>query len=925
MNLQPIQKRLRLALTALFLVVAGVPAQAKIVAIVFDTSGSMEGRYQLPSFGARLLAGTIDGRAGFDQLLIMNFNEYWQQMDRFRDAGLDPPRAATIGRVTQALPNAIQRHDITSAVQHQSVVGQLNGKFRYDRDTGTPYGPIEVMLDRIVQEVESGDQDEVILIVVSDGEYTPDDDFRGGRLVNQLRQNYEAYRDRISAAGATLQAEFLFIDQTGGSNLVNVVREQGVRDTLLEAFNGSQRNAQGQLPGSHYVASGPDLWSALQDIIASVAGTDRKAQSAFISANGSEITLTSPLSISRIVMVSTAEQGQKVPTRTSDNFSVNPSDRRRIETEARGSDPAFPLTRPRKGIVEHLYFQNALPADTYALQFDAPVTDDVFLLFETRSIIDLQIFDDDGNEVLPGQDGVRTLFKDSTYRFNSRILDGDGTPQVVDLDNLPPSLTMTLTLSAPTGPDAQSMTVDRAADQGSFEWTPGTLGELIAFSRASAGILSPQSPRLELRVLDPVTTLEVTPIRPTNDCNDCDEGQISSPVENTDDDVPVGEFDVTADGDRDGAIQFDDPGEGFEIRDQDGNVITPGQDVPFGQDETRTFTLWRKGPVDPGVLAQGSVDIDIAVTPSGGWLGNPISNPGEVLLTPPDMSLKLVDVTQGLTPSQTDGLRVPGGELQLGQFAAQFSLIDIVVQPDPETIEDIAQATSNRWIDNLVSFDLSLPDPRQTGFNALDVRPRTNFLCLCWLWGNNELLGTERRSVSVNYQVVTNGVVLQQADAVVPMEFPISRARGSWSCFWNLVALFLAYVTIRWLIAMITTYRFPKKSRVEIVEPNERVRYVPLGKGNKVWLKGWLAWARGNPDEVRIVEGLRLRATSNGAILDIAKNTPNWELDSAGAPFSELKELHPKKTEYKVNWDDRFESLNPPGRTLYLRKGRGSI
>ena len=43
-------------------------AEAKLVAVVFDTSGSMEQRYQLPGFGMKLLAATIDGRVGFDRL-----------------------------------------------------------------------------------------------------------------------------------------------------------------------------------------------------------------------------------------------------------------------------------------------------------------------------------------------------------------------------------------------------------------------------------------------------------------------------------------------------------------------------------------------------------------------------------------------------------------------------------------------------------------------------------------------------------------------------------------------------------------------------------------------------------------------------------------------------------------------------------------
>ena len=43
-------------------------ASARVIGILFDDSGSMAPRIQLPTFGAQLLISTLDGRAGKDRL-----------------------------------------------------------------------------------------------------------------------------------------------------------------------------------------------------------------------------------------------------------------------------------------------------------------------------------------------------------------------------------------------------------------------------------------------------------------------------------------------------------------------------------------------------------------------------------------------------------------------------------------------------------------------------------------------------------------------------------------------------------------------------------------------------------------------------------------------------------------------------------------
>lgn len=912
----------KVLLALIWVSISALSADARIVAILFDTSGSMNERYNLPSFGARLLAGTIDGRAGFDRLLVMNFNHYAQTY------GGEFPIPPIL--LQYAGPDAGQLQDITitNGVQHQDVVEALRGTFA-SADVGTPYGPLEVMLDRIVREVAaSQDDEEVVFVVVSDGSYHDGTtDFDGGRQVDYMRGQFEAFRSRIDQAGGSLRAEYLLIDASGG--LESKVRDQGVRDTLLEVFNGPQRDAQGRLTGARTVSSPDRLWEALKDIIAKVAGTDRETQRPFVRYSGQQIEVESPLSISRIVIVSTANADATLPTRQDDTLGVEPTDSRRITMRMDGPDRDFTGAPERQGLVEHLWFQDAVQAGTYTLEFDAPVDEDVFLLFETSSLINLKIIDANGNVVMPDAQGVHTLYKDRDYRFESQILDGidaaSGQGLVVDLDTLPQSLSMLLSLGGPVGPGTSSMTVNRAADVGTFDWTPDTIGDVAAFARATAGILSPSSERLRLSVVDATTDLTITPLRSEAPCPGCGSDQVTSPIEaESSEDVLVGEFDIEADGAFDGAITFgpSEIPEGFELRDKDGNVIDPNAIIEFGAQDTQTFELWRKGGVTTEQLARGAADVEISVAPAGEWTGAPVQRNGTVLLNPPGLSLDLVAVSEPITPGEVDGLKVPGGEMLLGQFSAQFALNDIVIPPDRDRLSDATDITSNRFTDRLVRFELDSPDPRSVGFNALEIRPESRYWCLCWIFLENAALGTNLRQIDVAYRVQVEDVVIQQASAVVPMEFPVSRWLGGTSCLWNLLMAFLFYVFLRGVWALFTTYRFPKGARIEIVELDERVSYKPLDRGNTVWLKAWLAWAIGNPDERRVIEGLRLTATRNGALLDISRGTPNWILDRLGSTFAELKELQPKKSEYKIQWDDRFESITPPGRNLFLRRGR---
>lgn len=880
-------------------------AQSKVVAILFDTSTSMRGGHNLPAFGAKLLAATVDGRAGQDRVVLMNFNEYFKNYDR-----LGVPNASNIDEVRRRLGSAIKEYQITNADEHKRVI-QLIEEAAVPRDGGTPYGPIEVMLDWLADELADGE--EAYLIIVSDGEYT--DIAEDGSDAPALRASLQDYKARLKG---DLSIEYLFID-VDGNKRANI-ETQGVKNTLLEVFNGPASG--GVLAGDNYVSNKDQLWETLTDIIARVSNTDREAQKAFVQYSGNTVSiLDSPLSISRVVAVSTSGISEPVPKVTDTNFDQAPTDQRSLDMQMRASDGNLGASR-RRGVVEHFWFQRAVSPGNWEIEFSGNVENDVFLLFETQAISDLQITEVDGTPVGTRPDGTITLFLGREYRFQSQVLDGVAQQSAVDLKTLP-SLTMSLSLAGPTGPNTVSMTIDQGANNATYLWTPGTSGDVTARSRASIpGFLSPESAPVRIEVLDPTTKLTVSAITPAEVCSTCSGNEIASTVTPGGPDAKIGSFTVTADSAIDGQISLKDSDipDYVELRDENGTPIDLSQLIDFGSDETRTFTAWRKPGVGGDEVVDGPQALEIVARPAGVWGGEAAEQPSVLKLRPPGLGMTLVHLTQPKTPGTlADGLVVPDGELVRGQFGAQYSLTDVMVAPEPGTESDLIDISLSGVEAWFIGTSAALSDVAQTGTFGFEVRPRTAYWCLCPIGGLNILRGTEARDATVTY---TGPFAQQTASERLTLWIPVGNTQLSLSCLLLAFYLLLLAMFLRGILALITTQRFPSGSVVEITEGHEVPRYKRLDRGNSVWWKAWFALFTGNPDERRVVEGLRFKATTNGALLDLGKSPPPWTLERMGQTFAEIMEYKSDVKWYRIIWGDTLEnSLRP---TLSIRLKRRS-
>lgn len=885
------------------------PASAKVVAIVFDTSGSMENRYNLPAFGMQLLAGTIDGRAGADRLMTLTFDAYARNYVPFAQLG-----SQTVPLLPAQLRQAIRTYAITSEATHQSAVDGVRRDFRSVQDLGTPYGPIEVMLDALSREARQGE--ETVFIVISDGAYGSEDGFDAGGARAELARRFEAYR---AAIPGPVRAEYLFIaDRTQERELRDTVNRQGVRDALLEAFNGPARRPDGELEGSWFVSNKDALWEALQDIVARVSGTDRQAQRRLIQLSGSTVSIDSPLSIARLVSVSTAPaRGGAAPEVRATSFGVAPSETRRLTARMNAGDIGLGAD-PLAGIVQQQWFQVAAPPGRHTLDYTGPVDRDVFLLFQSAAVARLVAIDaENGREIAADASGGIRVASGRSYVLAAQVLDGPN-QEPVRLSTLPQGLSMTLTLDG-AAPLVEAMTIESSADRGVLPWVAGAPGAYEARARvAIPGFVSAFSNAVPITVVDSKAALAMSPFEPADACAQCPAGEIASRVAPGQSEALVGTFEITATAEGSGGVSFAPSKlpEGFELRGEDGAAIDPGAVLPFEAGERRRFSVVRKGQASPEDIRLDARELTIAAAPAGDWTGDAATQSLRVRLAVDALQMKLVSVSRAPAGGPADTLEAPGGELAAGAYSASFSLVGLLEPPDPAEAGERIAAGARGLTGSLIGFT-SLLSPPGSATYGFELRPRTHFCFICVLGVASFVSGSETWLVDIAY---ADKAGLQSASAQMRLAVPLQTGPFTLSCLLDALILFLAYVAIRWVVAMVTTHRFPKGSVVQIDFGSDFPRIVSLDRGAGVWWRGFGAWLFGNPDQVKVVEGLRLKATPGGALLDLRRTAPSWTPDSLGQSLVEYKRENPRKPEYKVQWGETLQ--NDYSRTTSLQLKR---
>jgi hypothetical protein len=151
-----------------------------VVGILFDDSGSMASRIQLPTFGAQLLVSTLDGRNGQDRLFTLRLSQAIAVMGTGGDITAKdlPPGGVTADNVAQWVSRrgpslAYTAEDIATDAAQQATMDKMARQWA--RAGGnTPYEPVEILLDRLTSETKPGE--DAVLVVLTDGQFnTPAD------------------------------------------------------------------------------------------------------------------------------------------------------------------------------------------------------------------------------------------------------------------------------------------------------------------------------------------------------------------------------------------------------------------------------------------------------------------------------------------------------------------------------------------------------------------------------------------------------------------------------------------------------------------------------------------------------------------------------------------------------------------------------
>jgi hypothetical protein len=860
-------------------------ATARLFGLVFDDSGSMQHYIHSPTFGVQLLLSTLDGRDGQDRVFSTRLSQIvsaFGQGDTLRVPveGVNPGNVQAWGATARS--EVVTEHRMTTQEMHQQTLGTIARTWP-DARFSTPYEAIEVMLDRLSRDVREGE--EAFLVVLSDGEFTK------VPPPNQLRASYEAYRARFAAKRATLRVEFLLIAPSR-PQLVQQVEQQRVRATLLELFNGA---GDGSAGGRHDITDLRQLQDALKNIIARTWSIDRAQQARLITRAGPEIRFEAPLSISRIVTVSTATQ-PRAPTR----LTAHPAgvvEERRLSSEMRVADTVPQLARQRLvGETVQLRFQPALSPGRHVVTFGSEVDDDSFLLFETAARVELTVERADGSEARR-QGGAFVVARGEPHRLVARLLDGPAgsRPAVVELSTLPQRPIVSAALETPGGPRTLALGVEAGRSQASAALPLDRVGEIVARAQVRIeGLVSAPSEAVTIRVIEGAVgfSAEVLPAAP---CTSCAPGEVGLTIAAAGalQDVATVQFVPAIPFAGLARLNLSGLPPGLEATWPDGSPVNPQQAIPIEPQRPVRIRIVSPDPARLGP-ATGFVLRILAEAP---FEGEGVAG-AKLRVAVPVARL----VHTGHTGGDADTpLSLSAGNLRRGDTLLDFTLTEALSAPRPEEFDILSGPMFMR-----------LHVSRVHG-HTIQMRPEAGFLCLCLL-----RIGPEDRSLTLRWRQRSG---LQTAEETARVRIAIETSDWVLSC----AAIAGLLVLLAWLVlAMITaarTMRFPRGSIAEVKEGRQMPRYEDLRRRHCTLLRSlapWHAMLLRSPHERVVLEGLEIEARRGGGQIRLSRSGSDFRIVRLGMTAKEMSVDNPRLSDLKVIWNDEIELLGPGRRRIRL-------
>lgn len=848
---------------ALAFIAAGEARAGKLIGVVFDDSGSMKPSYNLPLLGLQMLASTLDGRPGEDRLLVTRFG--WHH------GSVDARRGSLIAHNVHETP-------LSPQAELQATIADFRN-WRISPSTGTPYEPLDLMLEALVQQARSGQ--EVHFVVISDGEFTT-----GLKPPAQLRARYLDIRQRLSEKGARLQAHFLLIlNASDPGTVAEKVRQQRVRAELLLAFNG------GEDAGSYIVDSFDRLREAMIDIIARVSETDPRRSSSVVLRAGQEIVMQLPFAVSRVITLSTGRAGAALPRpkelRVGFGQQVGVT---RVDAlgDMREADllPAWQTQGQWAFAGTQFIPSTPLQPGRHIIPFDGQ-TNDVTMLFRTDVSVGWKLIDGD-RELSPSASTdpmVVEAGREMTLDvFVNDRLNGN---RIVNLAEMPRDARFVGRLVAPNG-EARDIPLRfdpaNARVRGPVRFSePGK--NLIEVKMLVAGAPSTSSgmvavdvvPRMNFSIsVEPSTgglgnrfSVETTAGSPTGDPR-------------------IAKITVSVDaGPRSGdaRVSFRDLPPGVEAVHAGAPMPAAGKDVAF-QNRAPFVVELRRTPAWTGVGGGVPISARIGITVEArgrarGTLEATVELVARVL------PARLIN--RGYAGDRTGATPLIIG---IAEFGREEKSLDLAVSsalemPSPEDFK----VTMPGWLGAVVTVGAPGPD------GAVPVRMTPNaggcFSCSLYIFGQ------KRYEARVAF-LPRHG--LQNAAETVTFELDDTGGGGWYACLWFGIVLFGIFYAIIVLIFLLTAYRFPRAAVVAVETRGDfEPRIVALNQHN--WIgtfgrasPGPLRFLLGRNNrrirEKRRIESLRIMAEPGGVtILPSDRFWPEFTYDLMGAPLGEISPI----------------------------------
>ncbi len=351
----------------------GAVAQARVVGLVFDDSGSMVSQFQKALFAAQIVVGSLDES---DRLFIVRLNG-----DRGRIAEVPAERRLAYLREMQRDWRA-------------------NG--------GTPYAPLPRMLETLVE--ATPETEDAVLLVFTDGAFA--DAPPAG-----LTRDYEALRARFP--GRSFQT--FFVALPGDAPSVDV------RSALLATFNGAPD------AGAVDIQKTADIVPGLRDVVSVLVGADPGDPARYLRRDGATLGFSLPFSVRRILVLTSGDDRTQPASWRSSSFPLAKSPPLEYVPSMRAADPGE--SRRLNARLVHLIPTAPLPAATeHAIELDRAMGADDRILFVSGLEVELSVQDRNGTPLPRDAQGRLRVPRDQPVRVESWLVDVvEGKRHPVDL------------------------------------------------------------------------------------------------------------------------------------------------------------------------------------------------------------------------------------------------------------------------------------------------------------------------------------------------------------------------------------------------------------------------------------------------------------------------------------------------------------